>query len=346
MLKNKTAPGRQGGRLETLDLLRGLTLISMIIYHGMWDFLYLSETGASMTALRDWYETGGHLWQQSICRTFILLSGFCVPFSRRIFRRGLQVSAGGIAVSAVTIIALYEDRVVFGVLTFLGAAMLATGALQSLLGKSGAKGAENLAESAREAGKSTGAGRASGSSASVPGKPAGRGKKTAIPWVCLAVCLFLFHVTRWINLGYLRLGPWIRLDLPAGLYTFGSGSFPGYVLTALGFTMKGFFSTDYFSFLPWIFLFWAGLFLNRVLFAAPGSCSGDEAAGKRQPERGTVENGQLEIGQAVNRQASGSLFDSPVFHLELPLLNAIGRHSLPVYLLHQPVLYLLTMILF
>ena len=123
------APQDAGGRLQTLDLLRGLTLISMIIYHGMWDFLYLSESGASMTALRTWYEGGGHLWQQSICRTFILLSGFCVPFSRHIFRRGLQISAGGAAVSAVTVIALYEDRVLFGVLTFLGAAMLVTGGL-------------------------------------------------------------------------------------------------------------------------------------------------------------------------------------------------------------------------
>lgn len=97
-----------GTRLETLDLVRGITLVSMILYHGMWDFLYLSETGASMTALRTWYEgPGGHLWQQSICRTFILLSGFCVPFSRRIIRRGLQVSAGGLAVSAVTILAMY-----------------------------------------------------------------------------------------------------------------------------------------------------------------------------------------------------------------------------------------------
>lgn len=124
------APQDAGGRLQTLDLLRGLTLISMIIYHGMWDFLYLSESGASMTALRTWYEGGGHLWQQSICRTFILLSGFCVPFSRHIFRRGLQISAGGAAVSAVTVIALYEDRVLFGVLTFLGAAMLVTGGLK------------------------------------------------------------------------------------------------------------------------------------------------------------------------------------------------------------------------
>ena len=283
---NKKGASResQSGRLQTLDLLRGLTLISMICYHGMWDYLYLSGTGSATTALRTWYEgSGGHLWQQSICRTFILLSGFCVPFSRHIIRRGIQVSAGGIAVSAVTIIALYEDRVIFGVLTFLGAAMLVTGCLEWLFGRF----------SKTDLKSGTGA------------------------WAAaLAVCLFLFHVTRWINLGYLRIGPWIRIDLPAVLYTFGSGSFPGYVLTGLGFTMEGFFSTDYFSFLPWIFLFWSGLFLHRLL------------------------------SQAAGREDGGCLFDSPVFHCRLPVINLIGRHSLPAYLLHQPILYLLTILLF
>lgn len=294
MQKAGAVPGRHGGRLETLDLLRGLTLISMIIYHGMWDFLYLSDSGASFTALRTWYEgTGGHLWQQSICRTFILLSGFCVPFSRRIFRRGLEVSAGGIAVSAVTVIALYEDRVLFGVLSFLGAAMLVSGILEHFF----AGGLKNDPESGLKR-QLTGA----------------------------AVCLFLFHVTRWINHGYLRLGPWIRLNLPAGLYTFGSGAFPGYVLTGLGFPMRDFFSTDYFSFLPWFFLFRAGFFLNRVLAAAG---SGAEAGGGTE-----------------NTQSGNRIYDSPLFHLKLPFLNLIGRHSLPVYLLHQPLLYLLTSFLF
>ena len=287
MYKKESVSGRPDGRLETLDLVRGVTLVSMILYHGMWDFLYLSERGASMEALRTWYEgAGGHLWQQSICRTFILLSGFCIPFSRHIFRRGLEVSAGGIAVSAVTVIALYEDRILFGVLTFLGAAMLATGALQRAFADS----------SSRPSGNSAAAVRASAAG--------------------LAVCLFLFHLTRWINLGYLRIGPRIRMDLPPGLYTFGSGTLWGYIMTGLGFTMKGFFSTDYFSFLPWIFLCWTGLFFHRLLAAA---------------------------GQGSR---TGRLFDSTFFHLCLPFFNLIGRHSLFVYLIHQPLLYLLTMIIF
>ena len=54
MQKNISNPDGRSGRLETLDLVRGLTLVSMIIYHGMWDFLYLSETGLSCTARRTW----------------------------------------------------------------------------------------------------------------------------------------------------------------------------------------------------------------------------------------------------------------------------------------------------
>ena len=290
---------RPGTRLETLDLVRGITLVSMILYHGMWDFLYLSETGASMTALRTWYEgPGGHLWQQSICRTFILLSGFCVPFSRHIVRRGLQVSAGGLAVSAVTILAMYEERVVFGVLTFLGAAMLVTGAAGLYLPSSVSRG--------KDAGHSR-------------GKPAAG----------LAVCLLLFHVTRWINLGYLRLGPSVRLDLPSVLYSYGSGKLPGYLLTGLGFTMTGFFSTDYFSFMPWIFLFLAGFFLNRVLLR-------DKGPAEQDSDRENSEDPEMAKGP------SGNSF----WHLQVPVLNLIGRHSLPVYMIHQPVLYLLTVIFF
>lgn len=106
-------------RWAALDNLRGLTLLSMILYHACWDMVYLF--GADW----GWYRSAGaYVWQQSICWTFILLSGFCWSLGSRPVRRGLEVFAGGLLVTAVTLLFMPENRVVFGVLTLLGTCML------------------------------------------------------------------------------------------------------------------------------------------------------------------------------------------------------------------------------
>ena len=123
--KNKPA----AGRYALLDELRGLDLLSMIGYHACWDLIFLF--GMSATWYTGWQ---GHLWQQSICWVFILLSGFCLPLGHRPLRRGLIVSGAGVLVTAVTLLFMPEDRVVFGVLTLLGAAALLWSAVLMVLG--------------------------------------------------------------------------------------------------------------------------------------------------------------------------------------------------------------------
>lgn len=106
-------------RRAFLDHVRGLTLISMIVYHACWDLVYIFGKDWP------WYRSAGaYLWQQSICWTFLLLSGFCWSLGRRPLRRGIEVSAGGALVTAATLLFMPENRVVFGVLTLLGASML------------------------------------------------------------------------------------------------------------------------------------------------------------------------------------------------------------------------------
>lgn len=118
------------GRYALLDELRGLDLVSMMLYHACWDMMFLF--GIWM----DWYAgMPGRLWQQTICWVFILLSGFCAPFGRHMLRRGVTVFAAGALVTAVTLVFMPEGRVIFGVLTFLGTAMLLTGVLEPLLKK-------------------------------------------------------------------------------------------------------------------------------------------------------------------------------------------------------------------
>lgn len=115
-------------RIASLDALRGLTLVSMIAYHACWDLVYLFH------ADWDWYRgTGAYIWQQSICWTFILLSGFCFSLGRRPLRRGRRCSAAGWVVTLVTVLFMPEEQIWFGVLTLIGSCMLLMVPLEKLL---------------------------------------------------------------------------------------------------------------------------------------------------------------------------------------------------------------------
>lgn len=78
----------------------------------------------------------------------------------------------------------------------------------------------------------------------------------------------------------------------------------GYFMTFLGFTDNNFSSADYFPILPWIFLFLTGYFGYRL----------------------ASERGVMEFLSKINWNNRAVTF--------------LGRHSLWVYLVHQPVIYL------
>lgn len=106
-------------RYHILDEIRGITLCSMILYHMVWDLVYMFGTDWA------WYRTDfAYVWQQSICWSFILLSGFCFSLGKRKWRRGLIVFSAGIVISLVTELLMPANRIRFGVLTLLGSCML------------------------------------------------------------------------------------------------------------------------------------------------------------------------------------------------------------------------------
>ena len=232
-------------RLSGLDTLRGITLISMIAYHASWDLVYM------FGVKWDWYRSfGTYVWQQSICWTFIPLSGFCLHLGRHRLRRGLLAFGGGALVSAVTMIFMPDSRVFCGVLTLLGSATLLSIPLEPLLRRIPARGG-------------------------------------------LAGSFALFMLLRNVNDGFLGFEGAHLAVLPEGLYS-------DLFTACLGFPPAGFFSTDYFSLLPWLFLFLTGYFLYDLRRDEP--CA-----------------------------------------LRLPIVTAMGRHSLLIYLLHQPVIYAVLM---
>lgn len=106
-------------RYTLLDALRGITLISMIFYHTVWDMVYMFDVEMP------WFKSdGAFVWQQSICWTFILLSGFCWSLGGRKLKRALLVLGASLIISVVTIIFTPDSRVLFGVLNGIGTGML------------------------------------------------------------------------------------------------------------------------------------------------------------------------------------------------------------------------------
>lgn len=107
----------KSSRLQLLDLIRGVTIISMVVYHLTWDLVFLY-------GYRWKWFYNAQLWQQSICWTFIILSGFCFSLGKKPLKRGLIVFASGLLITLVTVFFMPSSRIIFGILTFIGSSML------------------------------------------------------------------------------------------------------------------------------------------------------------------------------------------------------------------------------
>ncbi|MBP0980877.1 MAG: DUF1624 domain-containing protein [Oscillospiraceae bacterium] len=101
------------------DALRGFSMISMVAYHAMYDLVAIYGFDVP------WYfDTPGHIWQQSICWCFIFISGMCWSFARSPLKKGIKISICGLIISLVTFIFMPSQMVIMGVLSFLGAAVI------------------------------------------------------------------------------------------------------------------------------------------------------------------------------------------------------------------------------
>ena len=118
----------QKQRYYLLDSLRAITLVSMLAYHFCVDL--------QLFGFIDWLYTPFVIaWQKSICITFIFLSGFCFQMGKHKIRRGAIIFGCGVTISLFTYIFMRDIFISFGVLSFIGIAMLLSTSLDLLFKK-------------------------------------------------------------------------------------------------------------------------------------------------------------------------------------------------------------------
>jgi len=126
--RSPSTPGKAGPRLWEIDALRGMAVVAMVFYHAMWD---LSFAGVYP---HDVGQGGWRLVARGIAATFLLLVGVSmtlvqarhpagVPY-RRWLERGLKLLGWGLAISLVTWPIFRHQFIAFGVLHFIGTALL------------------------------------------------------------------------------------------------------------------------------------------------------------------------------------------------------------------------------
>lgn len=113
-----------------MDALRGLALVNMLAYHAMYDWVYIFGHASR------WYNiwtTPCHVWQQYICWSFLLLSGYSFSFAKRPLKNGLVTAGCALVLSAATILFMPGEAIWFGVLHLNACAVLLTCLLRPLL---------------------------------------------------------------------------------------------------------------------------------------------------------------------------------------------------------------------
>ncbi|MCR5508126.1 MAG: DUF1624 domain-containing protein [Lachnospiraceae bacterium] len=210
-----------GGRLHLIDAFRGFTMISMVLYHSCYDWFEAFGHNPGWI-----FNRGAFIWQQSICISFIIISGMVWCMGRRhAVKRGLILLALGTAVTLVTVGFMPSQAIYYGILTFMGCATLLMIPLDKLFGYNQKSGKNTL---------------------------------VLTELIHILICLLLFAVSKHIPNGYIGTEYHRIFDLPDTIYRFRC-------LAILGLPDPAFSSADYFPVIPWIFMYLSGYHAGKML---------------------------------------------------------------------------------
>jgi uncharacterized membrane protein len=108
-------------RLRFIDAYRGFALVNMIAYHWFYDYVNIFFLPL------DWFMgTAAYIWQQWIAFSFVLVSGTVLNYAKHPQRRGIFLCLCGCLLTVCTYFFVPQELIVFGILSFLGVAMIIT----------------------------------------------------------------------------------------------------------------------------------------------------------------------------------------------------------------------------
>ena len=106
-------------RYHLIDTLRGFALINMFVYHTLWSMANIFYYKIS------WFPSFyTYIWQQSGASLFIILSGFCWALTRKHLKRSLTVLGCAVFIFIFTFLFSPGSTIIFGIIAFIGTAML------------------------------------------------------------------------------------------------------------------------------------------------------------------------------------------------------------------------------
>ena len=113
-------------RYNAIDFLRGFTIINMIIFHSLFD-------------LENFYgfdfSCNFYYYQQFICISFILISGYCTNFSNNFKKKTLILTSISLLITTGSYIFSKENTVYFGVIHFFALVTLIHNLLKNFIKK-------------------------------------------------------------------------------------------------------------------------------------------------------------------------------------------------------------------
>ncbi len=117
-------------RIEILDFLRGIAIIYVMLYHFLYDLIYMG--GMELPFFHA-------AWFEAIHMAFVgllmIVSGMCSSFSRNLVKRGAAVFFAGSALTMITDLFMPQTLIVFGILSFFGVMMMLCGFLRPVFDK-------------------------------------------------------------------------------------------------------------------------------------------------------------------------------------------------------------------